>query len=68
MSDDIGTGRLNLEQFLTMMAVKMASTQDEILECFKFFDKDNDGYIEASELKQVMESLGEPLSMQEVVI
>jgi Ca2+-binding EF-hand superfamily protein len=49
-----------------MMAVKMASTQDEILECFKFFDKDNDGYIEASELKQVMESLGEPLSMQEV--
>jgi len=64
--DPEGKAQINQEQLYTMIAVKMASTQDEIAECFKYFDKDSDSFIEAAELKQVMESLGEPLSMNEI--
>lgn len=49
-----------------MMASKIASCEDEIAQCFKVFDKNNSGSIEASELKEVMESLGEVLTNEEV--
>jgi Ca2+-binding EF-hand superfamily protein len=35
-----------------MMASKMTSTEDEIRQCFQVFDKNQDEYIEAAELKQ----------------
>ena len=34
---------------------------------FRFFDKDNDGSISKSELKQVMQKFGELLSEEEIV-
>ncbi len=35
-----------------MMASKMTSTEDEIRQCFQVFDKNQDSFIEAAELKQ----------------
>jgi len=37
-----------------------------MLEAFKFFDKDNSGYITAEELKSVLDSIGEKLSQGEI--
>jgi calmodulin len=53
-----------------MMARQMKSPLDEELELresFKVFDKNGDGYINASELKHVMTTLGEKLTEEEVI-
>lgn len=57
-----------LPEFLTMMARKMKDTdsEDEIREAFKVFDRDNNGFISAAELRHVMTSIGEKLTDDEV--
>jgi calmodulin len=51
-----------------MMARKMKDTdsEDEIREAFKVFDRDNNGFISAAELRHVMTSIGEKLTDDEV--
>jgi calmodulin len=51
-----------------MMARKMKDTdsEEEILEAFKVFDKDGNGFISAAELRHIMTNLGEKLSDEEV--
>ena len=43
-----------------MMARKMKDTdsEEEILEAFKVFDKDGNGFISAAELRHIMTNLG----------
>lgn len=55
-------------EFLTMMARKMKDTdsEEEIREAFKVFDRDNNGFISAAELRHVMTSIGERLTDDEV--
>ena len=55
-------------EFLTMMARKMKDTdsEEEIREAFKMFDRDNNGFISAAELRHVMTSIGEKLTDDEV--
>src|SRR5947207_15009007 len=55
-------------EFLTMMARKMkdSDSEEEIREAFKVFDRDNNGYISAAELRHVMTSIGEKLTDDEV--
>ena len=50
------------------MAKKMKDTdsEEEIREAFKVFDKDGSGFIDSSELRQVMTTLGEKLTDEEV--
>lgn len=38
----------------------------EIRDAFKVFDRDNDGYIEAKELRQVMKELGEDFTEEQI--
>lgn len=59
---------LTLAEFLTMMARKMKDTdsEEEIREAFKVFDRDNNGFISAAELRHVMTSIGEKLTDDEV--
>lgn len=35
-----------------------ADTEDDLVDAFKVFDKDNDGFITHDELRQVMKQLG----------
>lgn len=61
-------GTIDFAEFLTMMARKMKDTdsEEEIREAFKVFDRDNNGFISAQELRHVMTSIGEKLTDEEV--
>ncbi|MCJ1405472.1 hypothetical protein MMC11_008700 [Xylographa trunciseda] len=75
--DADNNGTIDFPEFLTMMARKMKDTdsEDEIranshlayqCEAFKVFDRDNNGFISAAELRHVMTSIGEKLTDDEV--
>ena len=66
--DADSNGTIDFPEFLTMMARKMKDTdsEEEIREAFKVFDRDNNGYISAAELRHVMTSIGEKLTDDEV--
>ncbi|KAI0244604.1 Calmodulin-2, partial [Massospora cicadina] len=65
--DTDGNGTVDFAEFLTLMArnMKNADSEEEIREAFKVFDKDNNGYISAAELRHVMTNLGEKLTDKE---
>ncbi|CAL9730271.1 calmodulin [Monosporozyma unispora] len=66
--DQDGNQEIDFDEFLTLMA-RQADTRDsaqEIIEAFKVFDKNGDGYISLSELKHVFNSIGEKLSDEEL--
>ena len=53
-----GDGTIDFDEFMEMMK-KQSEHQDnsaELKEAFKIFDRDGNGYIDASELKKVEES------------
>jgi calmodulin len=66
--DSDGNGEIDFNEFLSLMARKMKSSdsEEDIREAFKVFDKDGNGFIDASELKHVMTNLGEKLTEEEV--
>ena len=49
-------GKINFDEFLSLMARKMkdTDTEEELLEAFKVFDRDGKGMITAGELRQVV--------------
>jgi len=63
-----GDGLIDFPEFLHMMARKLKEkdTEEEIREAFRVFDKDGNGFIDASELKHVMTNLGEKLTDDEL--
>ncbi len=66
--DSDGNGTIDFKEFLGLMVNKMndTDTEEELLEAFKIFDRDNKGYITALELRLVMNNLGEVLSPYEI--
>uniref|UniRef100_F6RRE5 Calmodulin-like n=2 Tax=Ciona intestinalis TaxID=7719 RepID=F6RRE5_CIOIN len=68
-ADAEGMGWVDVAEFLTIMAGKVkepVDTEDTIKEAFRVFDKDSNGFIAAAELRQVMTSIGESLTEEEV--
>jgi len=64
-----GNGNIDFEEFCNVMAPKMKSQAEEeaeLLESFKVFDKNGDGFISAKELQDMMLTLGEKLTNEEV--
>lgn len=61
-------GTLDFTEFLGLMARKMRDTDnnEEIIEAFKVFDKDGNGLLSPNELLDVMTSLGEKVTLEEV--
>merc|ERR1719188_2394336 len=61
-------GRIDFVEFLSLMSRKMkdTDTEEELIEAFKVFDRDCDGFISAAELRHVMTNLGEKLTDEEV--
>jgi len=66
--DADGNGTIDFTEFLTMMTkhMKEADNDQELREAFKVFDKNGDGKISATELRDVMVSLGEKLTDDEI--
>ncbi|MBA0570692.1 hypothetical protein Golob_004308 [Gossypium lobatum] len=66
--DADGNVAVEFAEFFNLMAKKMKETdaEEELQEAFKVFDKDQNGYISANELRHVMINLGEKLSDEEV--
>jgi len=55
-----GNGSIDFEEFLSMMAtIRTDGGGQMLLEEFKVFDKNGDGFISVQELKYVMSKLGE---------
>jgi calcium-binding protein CML len=73
-ADADGNGAIDFAEFLGLMARKTAGggggggadPDEELREAFKVFDKDQNGYISATELRHVMINLGEKLTDEEV--
>merc|ERR1711869_45559 len=55
-------------ELLSLMARKMqdTDTEEELIEAFKVFDRDGNGFISAAELRHVMTNFGEKLTDEEV--
>lgn len=55
-------------EFLVMMshAASPQDTEDELRQAFRVFDRDNSGTINPSELRDVLKTLGEDLTDQEI--
>ncbi|XP_054437771.1 centrin-2 [Pteronotus mesoamericanus] len=66
--DKEGTGKMNFNDFLTVMTQKMSEkdTKEEILKAFKLFDDDETGTISFNNLKRVAKELGENLTDEEL--
>jgi calmodulin len=52
------------EQYAKML--KDPDTDEDLLECFKIFDKDNSGIITPSELRHIMSTFGENFPEEEI--
>jgi calmodulin len=66
--DADGVGSIDFPEFLSLMARKMkdSNTHEELIEAFKIFDKNGDGYLSLRELKHLIMNLGERMSDEEV--
>ncbi|KAL4393549.1 hypothetical protein AHAS_Ahas02G0063100 [Arachis hypogaea] len=65
-ADIDANGIINFEEFLTFMGRKIKENQaEELKDAFKVFDRNNDGYISATELRHVMMKMGERLTDEE---
>ncbi|XP_050387418.1 calmodulin-like [Argentina anserina] len=63
-----GNGTIDLQEFLSLMARKVQDnlSEKQLKEAFRVFDKDQNGFISADELRHVMASLGESLTDQQI--
>lgn len=66
--DPENEGEVDFNGFLELMAKKMKEGEmdEELVEAFKTFDKNNKGYYTVEELKEVMHHYGEKISDEEV--
>ena len=64
-----GDGAIDFNEFLTLMVGKSkdVNLEVELIGAFRVFDRDENGYIILGELKNVMASVGERLSDEEVM-
>jgi calmodulin len=65
--DSNDSGKIEFKEFLDLFARKLKDpdSEEDLVEAFKMFDKDNNGFISAAELRHVMTTLGEKLTEEE---
>ncbi|XP_075773193.1 troponin C, skeletal muscle [Pelodiscus sinensis] len=69
--DEDGSGTIDFEEFLVMMVRQMkedakGKSEEELAECFRIFDKNADGYIDAEELTEIFRASGEHVTEEEI--
>mmetsp|Transcript_92088 Transcript_92088/g.214030 ORF Transcript_92088/g.214030 Transcript_92088/m.214030 type:complete len:115 (+) Transcript_92088:138-482(+) len=67
--DTESLGKMNFQQFSWVMQRTMKDTdaeEEELIEAFKIFDHDGNGFISSWELRDTMVGFGEELTSQEV--
>ncbi|CAM4680163.1 unnamed protein product [Leuciscus chuanchicus] len=69
--DEDGSGTIDFEEFLVMMVHQLKEDQagkseEELSECFRVFDKNQDGFIDREEFGDIMRATGEPLAEEDV--
>ncbi|KAI0985931.1 hypothetical protein GJ496_001014 [Pomphorhynchus laevis] len=66
--DEDGSGSVDWEEFLALMAKKTQENEDEqeLREAFRVFDKHNRGVIDVADLKLIFKALDENMSAEEV--
>ena len=64
-----GDGKINFDNFITLMEKKLRDHDDEeeLIETFKVFDKDGIGFITFNNLKDVIKNLGLNYSDDEIM-
>ena len=73
--DEDGSGTIDFEEFTEMMAKQLAAEaleqvperpEKELAEAFRIFDKNNDGYLDFNELKEVIDTFDEKFEDWEI--
>ena len=61
------SGKIEFNEFLELFSKKLKDpdTEEDLLEAFKVFDKNNDGHILSEELKYLIMNLGEKFTEEE---
>jgi len=67
--DGDGSGSIDFEEFLQLMAKKTKEAEDEqeLREAFRVFDKNNKGVIEAADLQVIFQCLDPDMTEEEVM-
>lgn len=68
--DPEGIGRIDFPEFIALMARKMndGDPEEELMEAFRVFDKNNTGLIESQVLRHLVKGLGEIFNEEETEI
>lgn len=66
--DSDHSGTIDFNEFATIMAHKVArpDAEAELRAAFRVFDKDDNGTIDTAELRQLMKSIGEDLTDEQI--
>ena len=65
--DENNSGKIEFNEFLKLYSEKVnePTTEEELIACFRIFDKDGNGVISNEELLHVLTTLGEKISEEE---
>ena len=60
-------GKIELEEFITLMMKNSPDTQqeEEVINAFRVFDKEGNGLIQTDELKHIMMTIGDKMTKDE---
>uniref|UniRef100_A0A670IIL6 Calglandulin n=1 Tax=Podarcis muralis TaxID=64176 RepID=A0A670IIL6_PODMU len=69
--DEDGSGTIDFEEFLVMMVRQMkedakGKSEEELAECFRIFDRNGDGFLDAEELVEIFQLSGESVTGEEI--
>ncbi|CAG2202168.1 CALM [Mytilus edulis] len=64
--DGDGNGKLDFDEFLGMIVDKLNNPETELMNAFKLFDKDKNGFVSVDELRYIVTHLGDKMTDDEV--
>ena len=68
--DEDGNGTIDFQEFLSMISRKLKETNllMDIMNAFKVFDRDGEGYVRTAELGHILTDMGEKLKKSDVEV